>query len=266
MKLTIISHFYNEEFLLPYWLTHHAKMFDHGILVNYGSTDDSVKIIKSIAPKWEIRDSRNRNWDFLDADRELMDIESEIIGWKIILNTTEFLLHYNLRNYVNDFMEQKTGLVGVRTNGIVMVDRVEDRYKPLTKEHLIFQKKYGYLESDFAPITKANPLHRSRLLHFASNGKYSLGRHQSQHTSFIDKKLFLLWFGFSPFEQIKNRKLSFKSQMSERNIEMNAGLQHIWNEEQLENTFNKESRKCYNLIDNVPFYEEILRQIFNTYE
>ncbi|MBJ3789276.1 glycosyltransferase family 2 protein, partial [Bacillus sp. OA1] len=46
MKKTIISHFYNEEYLLPWWLMHHTKIFDHGILINRGSTDRSVEICK----------------------------------------------------------------------------------------------------------------------------------------------------------------------------------------------------------------------------
>ena len=49
-KLTIIGTFYNEEYLLPYWLKHHTRLFDHGILINWGSTDNSVEIIKRYAP------------------------------------------------------------------------------------------------------------------------------------------------------------------------------------------------------------------------
>ena len=50
--------FYNEEYLLPWWLMHHTKIFDHGILINRGSTDRSVEICKLLAPtgKYEIQD------------------------------------------------------------------------------------------------------------------------------------------------------------------------------------------------------------------
>ena len=50
---TVISHFYNEEYLLPWWLMHHTKLFDHGILINKGSTDRSAQISKRFAPYWE---------------------------------------------------------------------------------------------------------------------------------------------------------------------------------------------------------------------
>jgi hypothetical protein len=45
---TVISHFYNEEYMLPWWLKHHRQYFDHGILIDYGSTDKSLDIIKKI--------------------------------------------------------------------------------------------------------------------------------------------------------------------------------------------------------------------------
>lgn len=263
MKLTVISHFYNEEFLLPYWLTYHTKIFDHGILVNYSSTDNSIEIIKKLAPQWEIRDSRNSVWDFIEADRELMDIEREVNGWKIVLNTTEFIIHDNLRTYLIEFKKVNPDLWGIRTNGIVMVDKLEDRYKKLSGEHLIFQRNYGYLESDYAPISQANPLHRSRFLHHAPDGRYTLGRHQTQYPSFIEKGLFLLWFGFCPFEYLKARKLSFRKRISARNISICAGLQHTWNEEQLEDAFKKESKRSYELLERIPEYKEILGKIKN---
>jgi hypothetical protein len=261
MRLTVIAHFYNEAFLLPYWLSYHSKVFDHGILIDYDSTDNSVEIIRELTPHWEVRISRNRVWDFIEADREIMDIESEIDGWKIVLNITEFILHANLRDYLNEFRKSNPNFFGARTNGIVMVDRLEDRYKKLTMEHLIFQKNCGYLESDYAPITPTNPLHRSRLIHYAPDGQYSLGRHRTSHASILDENLFLLWFGFCPFEYLKPRKLAFKKRMSARNMALGAGSQHTWDEEELERAFVKESRRSYNLLNRLPSYKKVIKDI-----
>lgn len=88
---TIISHFYNEEYLLPWWLKHHKQFFDHGILIDYQSTDDSVSIIKEICPTWDVVRSRNNYFDAKLVDEEVEYYESQIDGWKIALNTTEFL-------------------------------------------------------------------------------------------------------------------------------------------------------------------------------
>lgn len=266
IKLVVISHFYNEEFLLPYWLRYHTKLFDYGVLIDYDSTDDSISIIKNLAPHWEIRRSRNRVWDFIEADKEIMEIEKEFDCWKIVLNTTEFIIHENLKEYLNDFQSNHSELLGVRTNGIIMVDSLEDKNKTLNSEqHLIFQRHYGYLESDYAPITQVNPLHRSRFLHQANCGRYTLGRHNTEHYSIIDQNLFLLWFGFSPFQYIKSRKLSFKNRMSERNISMQAGMQHMWNESEIEENFIRESRRSYNLVEELPNYKKILDKINSKY-
>jgi hypothetical protein len=88
---TVICHFYNEEYLLPWWLIHHKKYFDHGIMINYQSTDNSVKIIKEICPTWDIIDSRNKYFDAPLVDREVQEIEKNIKGWKCCLTITEFL-------------------------------------------------------------------------------------------------------------------------------------------------------------------------------
>ena len=52
--LTVISHIFNEEYLLPFWLENHKNMFDHGIIIDYCSTDSSVEIIKKYCPTWEL--------------------------------------------------------------------------------------------------------------------------------------------------------------------------------------------------------------------
>ncbi|WP_162177859.1 glycosyltransferase family 2 protein, partial [Bacillus gaemokensis] len=92
---TLISHFYNEEYLLPWWLMHHTKLFDHGILINRGSTDRSVEICRQFAPHWEVRNSKVPEFDAILVDQEVMEIETEVTGWKMVLNTTEFLCCFN---------------------------------------------------------------------------------------------------------------------------------------------------------------------------
>ena len=47
---TLITHFYNEEYLLPFWIKHHRDVFDNAILINYRSTYNSDRLIKKLAP------------------------------------------------------------------------------------------------------------------------------------------------------------------------------------------------------------------------
>lgn len=86
-----MSHFFNEEYLLSWWLRHHRKHFDHGILINYTSTDKSVEVIRDLCPTWEVVDSQNEVFDAAACDREVKMHEERVEGWRITLNTTEFL-------------------------------------------------------------------------------------------------------------------------------------------------------------------------------
>lgn len=53
----LISHFYNEEYLPPWWFMHHNHLFDYGILINRGSTDQSEEIYRQYALPLEVRDT-----------------------------------------------------------------------------------------------------------------------------------------------------------------------------------------------------------------
>jgi hypothetical protein len=89
---TVVTHFYNEEFLLPFWIKHHRSRFLNGIFIDYGSTDNSVDIIKEFAPNWSIVKSRNSNFSATEVDNEINEIESKIRGRRIVLTVTEFFI------------------------------------------------------------------------------------------------------------------------------------------------------------------------------
>ena len=74
-KTTLISHVFNEEYLLPFWLTHHKQLFDEIIIVDYNSTDKSIEICKSICPNCIIKKTRNCNFEAEKVDNEIMDID-----------------------------------------------------------------------------------------------------------------------------------------------------------------------------------------------
>ena len=44
-KVVMVTHFYNEEFLMPQFIRNHAPMFDEVILINQWSMDNSLAII-----------------------------------------------------------------------------------------------------------------------------------------------------------------------------------------------------------------------------
>jgi len=238
MKKTVISHFYNEEYLLPWWLKHHKKYFDHGIMIDYHSTDNSRKIIKKICPKWDIITSRNENFDAKAVDIEVMDIESWVKDWKIALNTTEFLVSTR-KDWMNDSIFEKYEQIKIPCH--VMVD------KELKKQNLSYyiplheQKDQGinvHVKPRFAALRSSRSLHKSKIT-------YSWGRHFSGYNTeseFVRKfddgtttTIFnILWFGFSPYnKELLKRKLQIQN-VAPRN---GFGVQHFTTKEKLDEKY-----------------------------
>jgi nucleoside-diphosphate-sugar epimerase len=59
-RTLLITHIYNEEFMLPYFIRHHAGMFDHAIVIDYNSMDASRSILAREAPAtWRIVQARH---------------------------------------------------------------------------------------------------------------------------------------------------------------------------------------------------------------
>ena len=213
---TVLCHFYNEEYLLPFWLKHHGAIFDHGIMIDYHSTDRSVELIKELCPTWEIRTSRNPQFDADSVDQEVMDIETQVSGYKIALNVTEFLI-------ASKPFERTDADQCFRIESyIVMPDSTQTEPKDEKEfishiDKLAFQTERGY-----------------RSLHSYSNGFYSIGRHSSYHPSETISSLFIVWCGFYPWnEKTIKRKLQIKDKIPETDKEVGRGFQHLWEHDRM---------------------------------
>ena len=235
---TILSHFYNEEYLLPFWLKHHYSMFNHGIMIDYHSTDRSVQIIKELCPTWEIRTTRNAFFDAEKVDQEMMDIEEEVSGFKIILNTTEFLINTKLFDYTSTI--EKCFCV----NSYIVLPNSEsfpsDENEFINNINtLCYQTERGY-----------------RSLHSYKNGKYTIGRHNSFHNNMENiTQLFIVWCGFYPWNQYTiNRKLQIKDKIPESDKQMGRGFQHLWSTERMQQEIksfdNRKKILLYDLLIN----------------
>ncbi len=253
---TVIVHFFNEEYMLPWWLDHHRGMFDHGILIDYHSTDRSVAICRHMVPGWEIRTTRNPNFDAVNCDREVMEIEQTIPGWKIALNVTEFLCCRDLRWLVD--AGQKQNYKAFKTRGVVMVDPPgREEPDPIAGLPLVRQRHYGYFEDiDTSPQP---PPFRSRLLHVHPHGAYTPGRHTTVHPGVpYVNGLMLLWFGFSPWtDETLRRKLQIQTRIPESDKKLGRGYQHLVDATKLEAMRAAQAEKAGDLRA-VPFYRDIL--------
>lgn len=217
---TVVCHFFNEEYLLPWWLAHHRQIFDHGIMIDYHSTDASRDIIGKLCPNWEIHTTRNAYFDSACIDREVEDYERPCNGWRMALNVTEFL--YGNFNQLDKVSEPTRHFIG----NYVFVSPKDS--KPLVQSQPLHEQvTFGYCETQ--PEVAIMNLHRgyrtSRSLHnypidYAPQG----GRHWHQRPTLKDLAIFYYGYAVSNDSGIA-RKLQIKTKMSPKEKEV-LGARH----------------------------------------
>jgi len=228
LRKTVISHFYNEEYLLPWWCKHHREIFDHGIMIDYASTDRSVEIIRELCPTWTIVPSRNKEFLALQVDEEVMDIMAYIDGYKMALNTTEFL--------IGDlgFLDQPNAPSKVYMRCLAMVDPPGESEKIANYDIPLLEQKYHGLNFE-----NSFNLRYTRLLH-NSPEPYEAGRHY--WVSHPEERLAVVWYGWSPYtEKLLARRRQIRNKMpsidpSSRESIIN-GVQHRWTPEEEKNAY-----------------------------
>lgn len=231
----VVSHFYNEEYLLPWWLRHHREIFDHGVLIDWHSTDASAEICRELAPDWELVTSTNDFFEAIMCDFEVMTHEARFPdAWKIALNTTEFLVAPGLEGIEARMVA--AGMIAARLPATIMVDDAPDR-PPDPASPLIEQKRSGIWEDD-RDLPKlaiaglgATTTSRRRFYHRYKIGAYSPGRHGCNLPMQMDVERVegaaVWWYGFSPWsEPFKARKLQIRDRRAAFDRSHHFGTQH----------------------------------------
>lgn len=231
---TVISHFYNEEYLLPFWLRHHRALFDHGILIDRHSTDRSAEIVRALAPEWTLVRSETADFDAIECDFEVMLHERTVPGWKIALTTTEFLCCPHLD--AAEALAESHGAQGFCFEAAIMVDPPAAAPSPLRPDlPLPVQRTHGYFEHEHPRLIGRIPYHY-RLYHCFPHGSYHPGRHLTHRAATRMPDLgVLLWYGFSPWtEPFIRRKLQVGAAIPPSDVAAGRGRQHLMDRTALE--------------------------------
>jgi len=253
--LNLISHIRNEELLLPHWIAHHRPIFDSVTIIDYASTDSSLDIIRTLAPEWRILRSQNINFDANNADFEVMQIEFYLSGWKIALNTTEYVVCTNLEQLVmNAENAGYHGIVGEAS--FILHDKLRLGFANIENERPILEQfNYGWQE----PPDK---MFRRRLLHRWPTGSYSVGRHSWMRGPTANSSdLLYASLVYAPWDQAMiNRKIAIGSQVSEHDRKIGLGNHHHLSAIELEDTFNKSIAEAVDLHQNNYWHRIVLRK------
>ena len=249
---TVITHVFNEELLLPFWLKHHTPLFDYGVIIDYDSTDRTVEIAKELAPSWEVIRSCNRDFGAEACDNEIMAKEKTIAGWKVALCVTEFVLHNDLTGYLQQHEVQHPDSVCIGVQSYGVVDTLEQRLSnPVINKSLVLQRHNG-----FAAFER-----KHRYIHKAQTGKYSVGRHVTYLPVTLVQDLSLLWFGYSPMTpEGVARKLQIQEKIPQSDKDSLTGYEHIIDATQLENQYQEALKMTFDLSD-IAEVQEMLQRI-----
>ena len=246
--LLIIHHFYNEaDVLLPFWLKHHKDKADKIILINYASTDNSVELCRELLPEAEIRSSRNEQFSAPGCDAEVMDIEREYPDWwKVALNTTEHIFHPNPKEWLEEVEKNHPDIPAVGVQSVVMCDLPEQWNLPVDFDTPLYeQRHFGYRDTAGYEEQERRP----RYFHRSHCGNYDTGRHRVHIPSVYCSQPsdpFLVWWGFSPYPQIENRKLQIQHRLPEGERHMFA-FGHRIDRDGFENRVRDHATRSYDL-------------------
>ena len=211
--LTLITHFFNEEYLLPWWCRHHRPYVDRCILIDYDSTDRSAEIIKKLCPEWEVIVSRNRDFNAANNTQEVQDLEHSLTGWRIALNVTEFLVgDYNILKEKTTPMRTVVPILGFVDDHCIRESADPDQplYKQITS---------GYpIEESFQTLCMGRSLHNYNFF-YDNPGRHYPATH---HPNFVIFK-----YQFAPMtKELIQRKLQIQTRIPESDRLSGAGWHH----------------------------------------
>ena len=245
-RSVVICHVYNEELLLPYWLAHHRRLFDHGVILDYASTDGTRAAFERAGLDWEFRPSRNEWFDPEAVDAEVMDVEAEFAEgvWKMALTVTEYLFASSLDRITTGW---RTDVRAVAIDVAMMIDPPSHRALPVSPRiPLYLQRHHGQIGPS-----------RHRFLHRALRGEYHVGRHRTNLPCESVDGLALKW-GYSPFDAIKARKLQIGARIPEEAVRKGWGYQHMVDEEGLEQDYQRRQQDVRDLLGDPRFVQPLL--------
>ena len=231
--VVLIAHFFSEEVLLPFWIRHHASMFDLAILIDYNSTDRSLEIIRREAPQsWRVVSSRNNQFAAIKVDEEVMDYEKLYpTAWKISLNIPEFLVHPNLRSMLSE-PENAGDVMALCFRSIIMTGNDSIPFQRFTS---LLKQRSQYVYN----AASADELHGvtsySRFIHRYQYAQYSNGRHSILNSVWKWAPIgFIAKYQYTPWPEILQRKLQIRTRIPADDFIVGRGVQHNTDASQLE--------------------------------
>ena len=198
MSLNLVTNIFNEEYLLPSWLEYHVKIFENAYVIDHVCTDNSIKLVKKICPKWKIVLTKNlksnkkeSNFDTELNDVHIRELEGLLSDYKICLNTTEWLIFTKPWNEIN-----KKDIMLCRVY-VPLINYTNKKNVNLDNFFINFLTRV--VSEDYTNCRRFD----GRIIHNKKDIIYTPGRHSSKLPEFANSKrspeMFVIWNGFYSF-------------------------------------------------------------------
>lgn len=258
MQITLISHFFNESLLLPSFCLQWNRLVDNAVLIDYDSTDNSRAIIESLCPHWKIVPAKQNVFDAYGLDLHVMELESQFRGWKFAACSTEVLLHHDLRGFLTQWEAENPDIEAIGIRSAVLCQGPDEPTEFDPTRDLFQQRSFGFMDDGCS----ARPY---RYLHRGVHGQYAqVGRHSTGLPWELSPDLILQWWGWSPWPQVKARKLQIQERIPQSNRLVGWGQQHIVTDAELDERYLSTLQWCGDLMEN-PLYADAVRKIRETH-
>jgi hypothetical protein len=229
MKISAITHVFNEHLMLPTWIEWHKDIFDNVTIIN----DGGAERFEHLLPEgWKIIPTRRSNFDCFQLDAEVMEVEAAMKAefnhdWLITLNVTEWVFEPLLREKLGTF-QAASNYSAFGMNSIVLVDNDFSHFN----SHSGSTQTPNPLLHTWGFIDNYHAVRRPRYIHNQSHGHYQLGRHAVNIPSAPSGMLLLYW-SHAPWPACIERKLQIQTQIPQIHKDMKLGFEHITSKEGL---------------------------------
>ena len=228
-EVNLVTHIFNEELLLPYYIHHYAHMIDHAVVLDYASTDRSREIVYRNAPdQWVVQESRNALFDALDVDEEVIDCERkfEPSSWKMTPTITEYFMCPNMFTALTKHKD--AGHHGI----------MSPLYAPNGKDEIPFEPLYPLAIQRSQIIDPQLFVFNSHGMHrtYMSHNYYGPGRHDICVENVV-QDFYYLKFKFTPWPDSLDRQDQMKSKLAQ--LRNGFGAHHYYSREQIIGEINE---------------------------
>ena len=254
MTLGILTHSFNESLLLQKWVDHHSKIADSGIVIDHGTTDDSIKDLR-LPDNWEVIKSNMVDFQCHRLDQEVLEIEQYAKAvykqdWTVTLCTTEFIFTPDFKNTIEQVHQQVPDARALGMRSVCLVDPVENNSMNL------LDHSWGYV--DYENDAKGNRVEgcrRWRFIHNTDNPVYEVGRHGVGVPYVQVPELLLLYCQLAPYPLCRDRKLAVQTRIPQWDKDHKYGFQHLITEEGLTELHSSQSALSFDL-NTFPLYKQ----------